>query len=165
VCVKTENVRNFIACASPESYDAVLLDVDNGPSAIVSEDNMRLYSESGLNRLHRILPRGGRAVIWSASIDSRFSARVERAGFEVDTVRAKTHKGARCSLYAVFVADKPEAPSGPKMYDPNRGPGGEKLPLKVAGATASKGRAPVPNPFEKPKMKRDRKPFRRKPAS
>jgi hypothetical protein len=165
VTVKIENVRNAIGCASPDSYDAVMLDVDNGPAAMVSEDNKRLYSEQGLNRLHKMLPRGGRLAVWSASIDVRFAARMERAGFEVQTIRAKTHKGAHCSLYAVFVADKPEGHSGPKMYDPTRGPSGEKLALKVLGSVAARGQVAVPNPFEKPKVKKDKKPFRRKPMA
>lgn len=120
VTVKTQSVRNLIACSSPEAYDAILLDVDNGPAAMVSEDNTKLYSERGLGRILKTLSRGGRMVVWSAGIDIRFTARMERAGFITETVRAKTHKGAHSSLYAIFVGDKSPAQGGEVgATDPN----------------------------------------------
>lgn len=130
VVLKTQSVRTFIGCSSPEHYDSVILDVDNGPAAMVSEDNTKLYSERGLGRLLRMLTRGGRMCVWSAGIDIRFTARMERAGFITETVRAKTHKGAHSSLYAIFVGDKspatggevaPDAvaPAGPLVRNPN----------------------------------------------
>ncbi len=158
VTVKTDNVRTHIACSSPEAYDAVLLDVDNGPAAMVSEDNMKLYSERGLHRLKGLLPRGGRVVVWSAGIDVRFTARMQRAGFIVETVRAKTHKGAHCSAYAIFVGDKPPTQGGPVMMAPKTDPAhGGSLAARInPDARAQGGPAAVrharavkkANPFE-----------------
>ncbi len=157
VTVKVENVRTHLAAAAPEAYDAVLLDVDNGPAAMVSEDNMKLYSERGLNRLRAMLPRGGRAVVWSASIDVRFTSRMQRAGFVVETVRAKTHKGAHCSAYAIFVGDKPLTHEiASRVASPNPAHGGAVAARENPDAGAPGGPAAVraarrakrANPFE-----------------
>ena len=108
VKVVVGDVRTHIFTGTPGTYDVILLDVDNGPSAMVSEDNEKIYSGRGLQRILQRLPKGGRLAVWSASIDVRFTARMERAGFDVETVRAKTHKGAHCSAYAIFVGDRPQ---------------------------------------------------------
>ena len=113
VKVVVDDVRRHLFTAKPGTYDAILLDVDNGPSAMVSEGNERLYSGNGLHRLLNLLPPGGRLCVWSASIDNRFTARMERVGYTVGTVRAKTHKGSHCSAYAIFVGDKPLVPRPP----------------------------------------------------
>lgn len=115
VRVVVADVRTFLFTSTPGTYDAMLLDVDNGPSAMVNEDNEKLYSGRGLQRILNLLPAGGRLCVWSASIDERFTARMERIGFEVNVVRAKTHKGSHCSAYAIFVGDKPLVARAPAV--------------------------------------------------
>jgi spermidine synthase len=84
-------------------YQAILLDVDNGPEAITLESNERIYAPAGLRALHAALVPGGVLAVWSADDDPRFAHRLERTGFAVATrfARARPGRGAR---HVVFVA-------------------------------------------------------------
>lgn len=79
------------------SWDAVLLDVDNGPDGLVRAENDRLYDADGLAAAGRALRAGGVLAVWSAAPDARFVARLKRAGFAVEeaVVRARGDKGPR----------------------------------------------------------------------
>lgn len=103
------SVRPVLATANPGAFDAIILDVDNGPAAMVSEDNTRLYSERGLERLRKVLSPTGRVTVWSASIDHRFAERFDRSGFRVRTEKAALHANAKCAPYAIFVGEHPPA--------------------------------------------------------
>jgi spermidine synthase len=79
-------------------YDAILLDVDNGPDGLTREGNDGLYSSAGLQAAKRALKPGGILAVWSAGSDNKFTKRLEKAGFVVDevAVRARTNgKGPR----------------------------------------------------------------------
>jgi spermidine synthase len=83
---------------SGERFDAILLDVDNGPEALTLERNDRLYTPAGLRRLHQALAPGGVVAVWSTSDDPRFASRLESSNFSASThhVAARTSgKGAR----------------------------------------------------------------------
>jgi spermidine synthase len=87
-------------------YDSVLLDIDNGPIAMVSKHNASLYSNQGIRATRDCLANDGRAVIWSASPDPQFENRLLRAKFKVSSVPAKMHDGAKRAAYLLYVADK-----------------------------------------------------------
>jgi spermidine synthase len=92
---------------SPEAnYDVVLLDVDNGPLAMVQRENRALYSHAGISSIARVVRRGGRAAIWSASRADGFADRLAAGGFAVDVVPARTHATARRAAHIIYVADK-----------------------------------------------------------
>jgi spermidine synthase len=79
-------------------YDAILLDVDNGPDGLVRRENHRLYSKEGLRAAKNALTPGGVLAVWSAAPDPVFAGRLRKAGFEVEevVVRARSNgKGAR----------------------------------------------------------------------
>lgn len=79
-------------------WDAILLDVDNGPDGLVRQENNRLYSSDGLAAAKRALSHGGVLAIWSAAPDPRFTRRLVEAGFRVEeeVVRARQNgKGPR----------------------------------------------------------------------
>lgn len=83
---------------APESpWDAVLLDVDNGPAALTQAANDWLYSAAGLEAAYAALSPGGVLGVWSAAPDVGFTRRMRRAGFEVEVVdvRARGAKGGR----------------------------------------------------------------------
>lgn len=78
-------------------YDAILLDVDNGPDGLTREANDRLYDARGLGSAKAALRPGGVLAIWSSAPDQIFSNRLRRAGFAVEekVVRARGGKGGR----------------------------------------------------------------------
>ncbi len=83
-------------------FDAILLDVDNGPDGLTRAGNDALYSEAGLDAAHRALTPGGVLAIWSAAPDAAFARRLSRSGFEVreQSVRAgRTKRGARHTIW------------------------------------------------------------------
>ncbi|MEL6542880.1 MAG: spermidine synthase, partial [Pseudomonadota bacterium] len=67
-----------------ERYDAILLDVDNGPDGLVRAVNDRLYSRTGLAKARDALTSGGVLAIWSAAPDPAFTRRLKSAGFDVE---------------------------------------------------------------------------------
>ena len=88
------------------SFDAILLDVDNGPDGLTQEGNDWLYSRAGLNASYEALRPKGVFAVWSAGPDRAFSKRLRKAGFEVDEVRVRAHvgKGAR---HLIWIARTP----------------------------------------------------------
>ena len=83
-------------------YDAILLDVDNGPDGLVRDENDRIYTREGLAAAKAALRPGGVLAIWSAAPDGRFAKRLRDAGFVVDeqTVRARSNgKGPRHTIW------------------------------------------------------------------
>lgn len=100
-----EDVFSVLSRAAPKSYDAVLLDVDNGPEALVDPRNERIYADPGLKTLARALRKGGRAVFWSAGTDDSFLKRLTKAGFRADAIGAKAYPQAQVKTHTLFVAD------------------------------------------------------------
>lgn len=78
-------------------YDAILLDVDNGPDGLTRTENDRLYSVKGLAAAKAALKPGGVLAVWSAEPDAKFTRRLKDVGFAVEEagVRARPGKGAR----------------------------------------------------------------------
>ena len=96
--------RDVRACIAEGrgAYDAVLLDVDNGPDALTHPGNAGLYWDAGLAAAKAALRPGGVLAIWSAAPDRAFRRRLANAGFEVDeaTVRARSNgKGPRHTIW------------------------------------------------------------------
>lgn len=87
-------------------YDAILLDVDNGPNGLTHEDNDWLYSISGLNAAYQALKPGGILSVWSAGPDVRFAKRLRQTGFRVEEFPVHAHgkKGGKC---LIWLAGKP----------------------------------------------------------
>ncbi len=105
VHTRVEDVVSLIKEAEPESYDVVLLDVDNGPFAMVDKNNRFLYSKFGLNVIKQILKPEGRAVFWSAGPDPSFERRLQKTGFEVKAEPAKRYLSAKRAACMLYVAD------------------------------------------------------------
>jgi len=95
------DVADVIAAARGD-YDAILLDVDNGPDGLVRGDNDRIYSLAGLKAARAALRPGGVLAIWSAAKDPAFANRLRKAGYAVDevSVRARTNgKGPQHTIW------------------------------------------------------------------
>ena len=104
--VSVEDVFQVIARAPAAHYDAILLDVDNGPIAMVQDGNARLYQPQGFDAITHALKPGGRVTFWSASTDHAFAKRLNKAGFKVETVAAKAYPQAKRCTHTIFVADR-----------------------------------------------------------
>jgi spermidine synthase len=89
-----------------KKFDAILLDVDNGPEAMTASANGWLYTRGGLKTIYEKLRPEGIVAIWSVRSDHLFTGRLKKTGFKVQThtVRARPGKGSR---HTVFVAHKP----------------------------------------------------------
>ena len=86
-----------------------MLDIDNGPVAMVADSNANLYSASGLRSLCRILKPNGRITLWSAGHDQKFETRLSKAGLRAERVPAKVHAGAKRAAYLLYVIDPERA--------------------------------------------------------
>ena len=84
------------------TYDAILLDVDNGPDGLTQEANERLYDARGLGSLRNALRPGGVLTVWSSAGDSRFTTRLRRAGFEAEEHVVKSGGGR----HVIWVAQR-----------------------------------------------------------
>ncbi|MET0245933.1 MAG: spermidine synthase [Sphingomonas sp.] len=92
--------------AERAGYDAILLDVDNGPDGLTRPGNDGLYSNRGLSRARTALRPGGILAIWSASADAAFSRRVKQAGFDVDEVRVRARENGKGPMHTIWFARK-----------------------------------------------------------
>ena len=95
--------------ANPSRFDAVLLDVDNGPDAFTAAGNGGLYEDRGIAAARDALTPGGVLAVWSAREDRKFERRLRYAGFAVsaEQVRARLNKGG--PRHTIFVGRLPPA--------------------------------------------------------
>jgi spermidine synthase len=87
---------------SRDAFDSIILDVDNGPAALSTAGNRRLYDLNGLRLAHAALRPGGCAAFWSAAPDPAFAKLMARAGFAVDVQRCRAHPGSG-SRHTLFI--------------------------------------------------------------
>ena len=106
VALHVGDVWGVLARAGAARYDAIILDTDNGPTPLVHRSNARLYDDAGLKRIYTALKPTGRVVMWSATPDRAYAARLVKAGFKVEVVAAKVHATAKRAAYTLYVADK-----------------------------------------------------------
>ena len=90
--------------AATRRYDAILLDVDNGPDGLTREANEGLYSAAGLATAKAALRPGGILAIWSAAPDARFMRRLTAAGFQVDEVGVRARSNGKGPRHVIWFA-------------------------------------------------------------
>jgi spermidine synthase len=88
------------------SWDAILLDVDNGPDGLTRPANDRLYSQSGLDAAKAALTPGGVLAIWSAAPDPGFSRRLAKAGFDVSEAPVRARSNGKGPHHIIWFATK-----------------------------------------------------------
>jgi hypothetical protein len=88
-------------------FDAILLDIDNGPEAFTESSNAGLYNDRGIAAIRAALKPGGMLAVWSAWEDRRFEQRLKYGGFkvEVERVRARLKKGG--PRHTIFLGRAP----------------------------------------------------------
>jgi spermidine synthase len=104
VRVENADVGELINRASG-AYDAILLDVDNGPEALTHPENDHLYSFQGLQAAYNALRDSGVLAVWSASAAPRFASRLRKVGFSVDERRVRAHRG-KGSRHVIWLATR-----------------------------------------------------------
>jgi spermidine synthase len=87
------------------AYDAILLDVDNGPEGLTRKENNSLYSPAGLSASFDALRPKGIFGVWSISPDRRFSNHLQQAGFSVDEIQVRAH-GNRGGKHTIWLGTK-----------------------------------------------------------
>mgnify|MGYP005848843957 CR=1 FL=1 len=90
----------------PGGFDAITMDVDNGPEALIRRENDWLYSPAGLAATRRALKPDGVLAVWSASPDRRFTARLEKAGFDIDLKMVRPHRAGRGARHYIWFATR-----------------------------------------------------------
>ncbi len=104
-------------------YDAILLDVDNGPAGLSRTGNHWFYGLSGLHASLAALRPKGVLALWSAGPDVEFTRRMEKVGFHVDAIRVRARAGGKGAHHLIWVATKqssPEARDNSKEYPVTR---------------------------------------------
>ncbi len=100
--VETLDVGELISRGTG-AWDAIILDVDNGPEGLTHKDNDRLYEFSGLQMAYTALKPGGVLAVWSAFPSKRFSKRLKSVGFHVEERRVRAHRG-KGSRHVIWLA-------------------------------------------------------------
>jgi spermidine synthase len=90
------------------AFDAILLDVDNGPAGLTRGANDGLYDAAGLSAAHAALRPAGVLAVWSSGPDADFTRRLRTAGFGVEEVRARAN-AARGPRHVIWIATRAEA--------------------------------------------------------
>ena len=88
------------------AFDAILLDVDNGPAGQTRESNDSLYGPRGLGAARRALRPGGVLAVWSVAPNAAFADRMRGAGFAVDDIPVRTHQG-RGARHVIWLGQRP----------------------------------------------------------
>ena len=86
------------------SWDAILLDVDNGPDGLTRESNGWLYEEKGLRALLTAMSPHGVLAVWSANDDRSFTQRLTRCGYQVEVIPVRGRAGNKGSRHTVWLA-------------------------------------------------------------
>jgi spermidine synthase len=95
-------------------YDAILLDVDNGPEGLTREANDGLYHKAGLSAAWNALRPGGVLAVWSSGPDRSFTQRLRRVGFGVEEVKVRANAGRSGARHVVWIAARPEPGARPQ---------------------------------------------------
>lgn len=135
VKVLVRDVYDVLLQAPKPSYDAILLDVDNGPTSFVQRKNSRIYGGRGFGLIARALKPRGKVAFWSACPEPGFIASLERAGFSATAHPAKAHERAKRAAHVIYMAEPvPEEEEGEAVAKP---PGNE-APFRRPGPPHAK---------------------------
>lgn len=88
------------------AYDAILLDVDNGPEGLTRKGNDWLYSRRGLDASFAALRPAGVLAVWSVTPDEAFVKRLRQSGFEVEEVRVRSRGRHGAARHTIWLAEK-----------------------------------------------------------
>jgi spermidine synthase len=105
VSVREADVGDLIRTGRSR-YDAILLDVDNGPEGLTRQSNDRLYDLEGLSAARAVLRPGGVLAVWSSGPNPNFARRLRTAGFDVEEVRARANGSRGGARHVIWIATR-----------------------------------------------------------
>ena len=132
VSAREADVGQLIRSGS-SAFDAILLDVDNGPEGLSRKANDTLYDLEGLRAACAALRPGGVLAVWSAGPDLKFSQRLRKSGFDVDEVGVRANGSRGGARHVIWIATRAD---GGRRLTPRR---------RAAGASGRAG-SPAPAP-------------------
>ncbi len=106
VSVQEEDVAALIG-KRKRFWDAIMLDVDNGPDGLTQKSNDRLYSRFGLDMAFSALRPRGILGVWSCGPDPGFTQRLNQCGFKTQIIPLKARKSQKGSRHIIWLARKP----------------------------------------------------------
>ncbi len=106
VSVEEEDVAETIR-KRKSAWDAILLDVDNGPDGLTRKANGRLYGRSGLKTSISALRPGGILAVWSSGADEAFTRRLKQCGFQTETISVRARRPGKGGRHTIWLAGKP----------------------------------------------------------
>ena len=117
--LKTGNIVELIS-RSRSRFDAILLDIDNGPSAMTYSGNSRLYGYEGILSCHHALRKKGCLAVWSAGPSKEYEQLLMRCDFHVRRYRVPAYKGSKSQSRFVWVASEDKSILPPGGGEPRR---------------------------------------------
>lgn len=105
VFVRQEDVAKTIT-REKSIWDAIILDVDNGPDGLTRKVNDRLYGLSGLKNAFLALRNGGVLSIWSSGTDEQFTSRLKQCRFQTEIVTVRARKPGKGARHTIWLATK-----------------------------------------------------------
>jgi spermidine synthase len=108
VCLRQADVGELIRSRGA-IFDAILLDVDNGPEGLTRESNDALYGIKGLSATYAALHPGGVLAVWSSGPNRKFSSRLHIVGFQVDEVRVRANGSHGGAWHVIWIATRPRS--------------------------------------------------------
>ena len=106
VSIAEEDVGQTIS-KMKSAWDAILLDVDNGPAGLTRKANDRLYGRSGLKAALIALRPAGILAVWSSGADEAFTRRLKQCGFQTETLTVRARKPGKGARHTIWLAGKP----------------------------------------------------------
>ena len=100
------DVFDVIRRSKKNYYDAILLDVDNGPTSFVQADNSRIYTKSGMDLIFHALKPGGKVAFWSACEEPGFVRTLAAANFRAEAFEAKAHERAKRAAHVIYIGER-----------------------------------------------------------
>ena len=105
VSIHEGDVGQFIRSGA-STFDAILLDVDNGPEGLTRDSNDALYDIQGLSAARTALRSDGVLAVWAARPDPKFTQRLRKAGFDVDEVKVRANKARAGAKHMIWIATR-----------------------------------------------------------
>ena len=105
VSVREADVGEVIRSGAA-AFDAILLDVDNGPEGLTRKTNDALYDLKGLSIARMALRPGGVLAVWSSGPDLSFTRRLRKAGFDVDEARVRANGSRGGARHVIWIATR-----------------------------------------------------------